>query len=141
MLSIFRMLYICLKFWEMHLLRLTLHIIMCNMKLYFVICQTWNSIMAFFKDCSFSTFIIKKMNDWTKKTMNGWSVWINGLFERPNGLTSCIFFHEWNEWKNMLIHFSSKNFSVQHNIFIRMWEETPVLAWVYEFFYRKRILF
>ena len=23
------------------------------------------------KDCSFSTFIIKKMNDWTKKTMNG----------------------------------------------------------------------
>ena len=51
--------------------------------------------------CSFSTFIIKKMNDWTKKTMNGWSVWINGLFERPNGLTSCIFFHEWNEWKNM----------------------------------------
>ena len=25
----------------------------------------------------------------------------NSLFERPDGLTSCIFFHEWNEWKNM----------------------------------------
>ena len=23
------------------------------------------------KECSFSTFIIKRMNDWTKKTMNG----------------------------------------------------------------------
>ena len=36
-----------------------------------------------------------------RKTMNARSKWKKGLFERLNGLTSCRFFHEWNEWKNL----------------------------------------
>ena len=44
-----------------------------------------------------------KIHEWfcTLKTMNSRSLWINGLFSRPNGLTRCIFFHSFHLWKNM----------------------------------------
>ena len=47
--------------------------------------------------------IYSKIHEWfcTLKTMNGRSLWINGLFSRPNGLTRCIFFHSFHSWKNM----------------------------------------
>ena len=49
----------------------------------------------------FSTLLVKRVSEMARKTMNARSKWKNGLFERPNGLTSCRFFHEWNEWKNL----------------------------------------
>ena len=48
--------------------------------------------------CLFSTFIIKKVNDGTRKTMNVIFQWNFGLFERLNGLYKLYFVHEWNEW-------------------------------------------
>ena len=52
---------------------------------------------------TFMFHIYSKIHEWfcTLKTMNGRSLWINGLFSRPNGLTRCIFFHSFHSWKNM----------------------------------------
>ena len=52
---------------------------------------------------TFMFHIYFKIHEWfcTLKTMNGRSLWINGLFSRPNGLTRCIFFHSFHSWKNM----------------------------------------
>ena len=44
--------------------------------------------------CLFSTFIIKKVNDGTRKTMNVIFQWNGGLFERLNGLYKLYFVHE-----------------------------------------------
>ena len=49
----------------------------------------------------FSTLLVKRVSEMARKTMNARSKWKNGLFSRSNGLTSCRFFHEWNEWKNL----------------------------------------
>ena len=56
---------------------------------------------AFLKDCLFSTFIIKKVNDGTRKTMKVCFPVNKGFLKGHFGLTSCILFHEWNEWKSM----------------------------------------
>ena len=44
------------------------------------------------KQCSFSTFIVKRMNVGIRKTMNSWFPRINDLLKGQMGFTSCILF-------------------------------------------------
>ena len=53
------------------------------------------------KDCTCLTLIVISVSEWKKKTMKSDPSEIYGVFERLNGLSSCIFFHEWNEWKKI----------------------------------------
>ena len=49
----------------------------------------------------FSTLLVKRVSEMAQKTMNIRSEWNNGLFERSNGLTSCIFFSRVKRVKKM----------------------------------------
>ena len=46
------------------------------------------------KYCTCLTLIVISVSEWKKKTMKSDPSEIYGLFERLNGLSSCIFFHE-----------------------------------------------
>ena len=44
--------------------------------------------------CTCLTLIVISVSEWKKKTMKSDPSEIYGVFERLNGLSSCIFFHE-----------------------------------------------
>ena len=46
------------------------------------------------KNCTCLTLIVISVSEWKKKTMKSDPSEIYGVFERLNGLSSCIFFHE-----------------------------------------------
>ena len=48
-----------------------------------------------------------------------------------------VFFHEWNEWKNPQLNFSSQNLSIEHNCF--KWDGKLTKIWHNDTYFSHRI--